>query len=327
MGNNARYLLEGFSSEEFFNFPNIINLEVFRGKCPCSCVHCPVGCVNVDKRTSRFGLKGVSEEILEKVVSEMKLFPHSTLRLHSVGDPILWDGLISALKYIKQSGVKSWLFTSLVTRDKNVVEKLAEYCDIVEVSVNSIDEDDYRQTKGINAYKQVVENIRYMSSYIHSNNLNTRLVVSRVQTDSDKNDSEFVKYWKDFGLVADAFVRKYHTYNDILENELRPVKKKTPCLVHWMRFNISCEGVVVSCFNELFRSDLRSDVILGDIRVSTIQQIWHSDYLSQIREAELKGYDNSSFDNDFPCRNCRSCQAYGNGNVTSECQINALNNK
>lgn len=317
------YTQQGFREERFFQFPNIINLEVFRGQCPCSCIHCPVGIVKPSDRLSQFGLNHVSKSILHKVTMEMKSFPHSTLRLHSVGDPILWDGLVCALEYIHEEGIKDWIFTSLVTEDSALLEALAQHCSIIEVSMNSIDADDYTKTKGIDAFDLVSHNIKELSQYINSNHLSTRLVVSRVQSLSVELDNAFVAVWKDTGLVDDAFVRKYHNYNNILDAGLNGFCKPS-CLVHWMRFNISCEGIAVSCFNELFRKELRNDVVLGDINKNSIYEIWHGEYMKKIRNAEMTGYDGSDFNTDFPCRICSYCQAYDPNGVTSEYQIDRL---
>lgn len=314
---------QGFAEEQYYQFPNIINLEIFRGECPCSCVHCPVGLLSAQERLSFFGLNSVSQEILAKVVSEMKRYSHSTLRLHSVGDPIMWDGLADAVKYIHKNQINSWIFTSLVVNDIEILKTLANHCSIIEVSINSIDDEDYKATKGIDAFKIVSHNLNWLSHYIKTNQLGTRLIVSRVQTTSIEKDNQFIETWKHSGLVDDAFVRKYHNYNNILEHESK-VTVKPPCLVHWMRFNISCEGLVVSCFNELFRKKIREDVIVGDLNKETIYDIWHGDYMRDLRKAELTGYNGSRFSPDFPCRNCLFCQAYDNKCITSEYQVKRI---
>lgn len=317
------YIQQGFAEERFFQFPNIINLEVYRGQCPCSCVHCPVGRVEPGNRSSYFGVNHVSKEILSKVINEMKSFPHSTLRLHSVGDPILWDGLVDSINYIHNEHVNSWIFTSLVTRNTKLLEALAQCCSIIEVSVNSVDAIDYKNTKGIDAFDIVTHNIMELSHYIISHNLSTRLIVSRVQSSSLETDNFFVKYWKDTGLVDDAFVRTYHNYNNIL-GEKHHISTKPSCLVHWMRFNISCEGIVVLCFNELFRKNLRKDVIIGNLNNNSIYELWHGEYLKKLRLAEKTGYKETDFRSDFPCRNCSFCQAYDAKSISSEYQIDRI---
>jgi len=314
----------GFAEEKFYEFPNIINLEVYRGACPCSCVHCPVGRVDTKDRQDRFGVKEISMDVLKKVITEMKAYPHATIRLHSVGEPILWSNIIPALKYVFDSNVRSWIFTSLVTNDTEILNALCDYCNIIEVSVNSINAEDYTNSKGIDAFEIVKNNIMYMAEYISKNNLNTRLVVSRVQSESEEEDKKFVDFWKETNLVADAFIRKYHNYNNLLEEKGTKCNNKVPCLVHWMRCSIAYDGTIVTCFNELFHPELRKDVVLGNIQEDSIYNIWHGEYFNMIRKAELNGYQNSQFAPDFPCRNCFSCQSYDGKRETSEHQVEAL---
>ena len=314
----------GFYNQKYYDFPNIINVEVFRGACPCECVHCPVGLVAPNDRGNRFGQAEIELPIFRKIIDEMSAWPHSTIRIHSVGEPVLWANLIPALEYLKKSPVRSWIFTSLVTKKKDILEALCNCCDIVEVSINSINAQDYRETKGIDAFNLVYENIQYMTNYIKEHQLKTRLVVSRVQSDSQEKDDEFVAYWKGSGLCADAFVRKYHNYNNLLDEKEDGVGKKVACLVHWMRFSIAYDGTVVCCFNELFHPRLRDDVVMGNICSESIYDIWHGEKFMKLREAELSGYAESEYADDFPCRNCFSCQAYDRKHETSEHQIEAL---
>ncbi|HCJ42030.1 SPASM domain-containing protein [uncultured Ruminococcus sp.] len=314
----------GFTEKKYYDFPNIINLEVFRGACPCSCVHCPVGKTPQAQRTERFGSNSISIERLEHVIQEISKWEHSTIRIHSVGDPILWDNLVPAIQLIHNYNVRSWIFTSLVTKDAFVLEALCKYNSIIEVSVNSVDAEDYKRTKGIDAFQLVKDNIAYMASYISKNQLKTRLIVSRVQSEDELRDNAFVDYWKQTGLVADAFVRKYHNYNNLLSSKNSEKQKCSSCLVHWMRFNIAYDGTVVTCFNELFHKVLRNDVVLGNIENNSIYEIWHSEKMAKLRAADLSGYKNNEYADDFPCRNCFSCQPYDGKRETSESQINKM---
>ena len=320
----SNYIELGFCNQKYCDFPNIVNLEVFRGMCPCECVHCPVGLVTPNDRSSRFSQAAIDLVTFRKVIDEMSAWPHSTIRIHSVGEPILWGNLLPALDYLKKSHVRSWIFSSLVTKSKAIPEALCNCCDIVEISVNSIDAEDYRETKGIDAFNLVIENIRYMSAFIKEQQLKTRLVVSRVQSDAKEKDDAFIAYWKDTNLCSDAFVRKYHNYNNLLDEKEGEVGKKVACLVHWMRFSIAYDGTVVCCFNELFHPKLRDDVVMGNILSESIYDIWHGDKFLKLRAAELSGYTTGDYLDDFPCRNCFSCQSYDQKHETSEHQIDAL---
>ncbi|MCP4368850.1 MAG: radical SAM protein [Deltaproteobacteria bacterium] len=313
----------GFVSTENFEFPRIINIEVFRGTCPCSCVHCPVGATEHKHRKERFGSRSIDLELYKKIIDEISEYSHAVVRIHSVGEPLMWVALGDVLKLHNQS-IKSWLFTSAVTSDMSLLETICDNTYIIEVSVNSTTPKDYEKTKGVNAFQKVCENISYMHDFIEKNGLPTRLIASRVQSTDKMKDKEFVQYWKSSGLVNDAFVRSYHTYNDLmgeLETEEIP-KKHEPCLVHWARFNISVEGYAVVCFNELFREPPNTSLIIGDVKKQTIAEIWQCGRLTSLREAELTGnYSNNSFVDTLPCKDCYSFQPVFGTRQTSEHQI------
>jgi len=266
--------------------------------------------------------------LFEKIVNEIAEYPDCVLRLHSVGEPILWDKLIAALKLAHDKSVKTWLFTCGVTRDKQLLHSICEYADIVEVSVNSSSPEDYRASKGLAAFNLVCENIEFLHQTIVENGYGTRLLVSRVETPTRSDDDAFIHHWKATGVVSDAFVRSYHTYNDLLpgisESEIE--EKKGPCLVHWARLSLNLEGKAVVCFNELFRISTDPATELGDIREQTIHEIWHGTLLNTLRHAETTGNYAGPARN-LPCRSCRYYQPLVPDRQTSEFQIEQLKNR
>jgi MoaA/NifB/PqqE/SkfB family radical SAM enzyme len=318
---------KGFRTKEEYDFPNIINISVLRGQCPCECAHCPVGSTPKDKRTEKFGNGLMDLDTFKKIADEVSKFNHSVLRIHGVGEPLLWKNLKKALAYAKEKGAKTWLFTSLVTNDRDLIEFIANNCSIVEVSVNSIDKINYRNTKGIDNYGLVVENIKHFSEFIKKNNLKTRLIASRVESLDKQYDNKFAEYWKNSRLVADSFVRSYHNYNNsIKDREKKEKRKPVPCLVHWTRFNIDYNGDAVVCFNELFRgAEADKTLVLGNVNRTSIQEIWHGGRLSLVRKAQLKGdYSLVNFTKNLCCVECKYCQPLNTDRTTSEYQIKQL---
>lgn len=319
----------GFESIQQYSFPNIVNVCVIRGLCPCHCIHCPLGIIPPIERHARFGKSVISLQLFKKIVQEMTTFSHSVLRIHGVGEPILWKELPHALRFASELEVRTWLFTCLVTEDTHLLEELVEYCNIIEISINSFDADDYRKTKKVDAFYLVKSNIELLSGIIKSKNLSTRIIVSRVESEDKQYDSNFVRYWKSSNLVNDAFIRTYHNYNSLLENRFQCKIPQiiSPCLVHWNRFNIDCDGTVVLCFNELFKGKHPYEsLILGNIETQMISEIWHCEKLNLVRRAQLeKDYSIVQFTDELPCVNCSSCQPLNqNGRNTSEYQVKSL---
>ncbi|MFX0063361.1 MAG: radical SAM/SPASM domain-containing protein [Candidatus Hermodarchaeota archaeon] len=324
---DQKYRKYGFKDYSLWLFPNIVNLCVLRGKCPCKCIHCPVGTISISERLEKFGDECVSLELYEKITNEMRIYPHTTLRIHGVGEPLLWDNLIDALKISKKLGVRTWLFTSLVTSNKEIIKKLVRYCDIIEISVNSRSRGDYFKTKGIDAFEVVCDNIKIMLSEKQEHDWGSRILTSRVESQHIGEDRAFIEYWKDTD-IDDSFIRTFHTYNDALENSLnKKAQNSICCLVHWSRFNIDCDGKAVLCFNELFKNKKAPDeMIIGDVTQNSIKYIWQSsDRLNKVRLAQLKqDYGIINFASYIPCIDCVSCQPIDGDRPTSEYQINLL---
>lgn len=325
MGKDVDFKSLGFRTQQEFEFPNIINIEVYRGDCYCSCVHCPVGTTEHSKRKERFGERGFDLELYKKIITEISQHPHSTVRIHSVGEPLMWGDLVDALRFTHDNGVRSWIFTCAVTSDAKKLEAICNNTDVVEVSVNNITPEDYRVTKGVNAFGVVSDNIRKMHDYIEEKDLTTRLIVSRVESLDKAADEDFVRYWKSSGLVSDAFVRSYHTYNEMIpELSGEGEHKHEACLVHWARFNISVDGYAVVCFNELFKPHVDPSLVFGDLRKQSIAKIWHGPELAALRRAELSGDYSALPFGDVPCKDCYSCQPLSGNRQTSEYQIRQL---
>jgi MoaA/NifB/PqqE/SkfB family radical SAM enzyme len=252
--------------------------------------------------------------------------PSATVRIHSVGDPVLWDGLPEAMAIARRNQVRSWIFTSAITPDKAVLDALIECASVVEVSVNSATREDYLATKGVDGFALVTANVERMSRNRNPGPA-ARLIVSRTQSGDPAADSEFVRFWQASGLVDDAFVRSFHSYNGLLSGGSCAAgdPKHEPCLVHWARFNIGVEGKAVVCFNELFRERLDPALVLGDVRQERIADIWRGPALTALRQAELTGhYGDLPFAAALPCPHCTACQPLFGHGQTSEHQIQKL---
>ncbi|HUT94268.1 MAG TPA: SPASM domain-containing protein [Thermoguttaceae bacterium] len=317
----------GFPSREAFEFPNIVNAEVYRSQCPCRCRHCPVGRTEPGRRAARFGQRGMDLGLFRKIVLEMARYPRRVLRVHAAGEPLLWDGLTEALASTRRCGVRTWLFTSAVTEDRELLAAVCASADVIEVSLNGTTREDYLATKGVDAFDLVVANLRHMRQRMRPETP-ARLIVSRVESLDAGADGRFVQLWKASGLVDDAFVRSYHTYNALLPElacARQPAPAHEPCLVHWARFNVSVEGKVVVCFNELFKEKLDQSLVIGDVRVQSIAEIWHGAALTALRRAELSGdYSALPIAGALPCPHCGSCQPLRGHRQTSEFQMRQL---
>ena len=166
----------GFLSKEAYEFPTIVNVNLLSGSCVCSCVHCPVGRIPQGKRATSFRCGSMSADVFKRTADEIAKHPGCVLRLHSVGEPLLYGFLSEAVRYTKKHNVKTWLFTSATIRSPELYRTLCENVDIIEISVNSTDRQNYIDTKGTDLFELVSENIDLMREIVLSEKLGTRLI-------------------------------------------------------------------------------------------------------------------------------------------------------
>ena len=308
--------------------PSIINVNVYRGNCPCCCIHCPVGITPPSQRINIFGESHMELNVFKSIIDQVKvIIPQPVIRIHSVGEPTLWKHLAEAIQYSHRNNVKTWLFTGATLKAPELYKVICENVDIIEVSINSVSRQDYLNTKGVDLFDTVLVNLDLMSKLPHK-----RLLVSRVESNDKDADEYFINYWLKSKKVEDAFVRSYHDYNQILKvgngteaninkNSSQQVKNES-CRVHFTRFNIDTDGMAVVCFNELFKQVRTADIELGNILQTPIIQIWQSRKLSQVRMAALtnnyKQYKN------LCCKTCKFCQPINAKQKTSEYQIDNM---
>jgi hypothetical protein len=309
-----------FNYHEAEKFPRIVNINVLKGRCPCKCVHCPVGKTKISDRKEVFGDTEMEIELFKRIALEIAEYKNCAVRIHSVGEPLLWTHLSEAARFLGEKNIQSWIFISAVTQDRELLKTLCDNLSIIEVSVNTINAIDYKSTKGTDAFPMVLSNIQFMSEYIKSHNLKTKLLLSRVETNDKEADKTFIEHWKNTGLATDVFIRDYHNYNNLLPN--LNCSTKEPCLALWARASIDCDGTMVCCFNELFKS-YSPDVVLGKLNAKTsIQKLWQCEKLRRIRECDACG-DFSSLNINIPCKNCTSCLSMKGDKDSSEKQLNS----
>ena len=308
--------------------PSIINVNVYRGNCPCNCIHCPLGVTPPSQRINIFGESHMELNVFKSIIDQVKaIIPQPVIRIHSAGEPTLWKHLTEAVQYCYENNVKTWLFTSATITAPELYKVICENVDIIEVSVNSTSKQDYLKTKGIDLFDTVLSNLELMSQFPHK-----RLIVSRVESGNKDLDKCFIDYWLRSKKVEDAFVRSYHDYNHILKTKsqieidtnkdrMQQIKDKG-CRVHFTRFNIDTDGMAVICFNELFKQARNSAIELGNVLKIPIMQIWYGEKLSQIRTSALT--DNYKKFPALCCRTCKFCQPINTDQKTSEYQINNI---
>lgn len=290
--------------------PEIINLGVFRGACPCRCVHCPVGLTTPPERASVFGRGALDVALFDRFCQEIEPLA-CTVRLHAVGEPTLHPGFRDLLGVVRGRGLvgRMWLFTCGLFAPA-LIPDLAQSIAIIEVSINSTGHEDYRQTKGVDAFGRVTANLERLQDRRVRLGSGARVVLTRVQGTPD-SDAAFVEYWRLRGF--ECFVRSRHSYSGILGGgQAGPQESRVAlpkCLVPWRRLNLDGtlvpgKIVAVDCFNVLFQRPERVPAAcrMGTFPDDGFAELWNNVHFEKRRALLMAGAATSS-----PCDRCVEC--------------------
>ena len=288
--------------------PRIVNLGIYRGACPCSCVHCPVGTIEPLNRTAVLGSGEVDVDLFGRFCADIRQH-HTMVRLHGVGEPVLHSRFEDLLQIIRDRELQDrfWLFTCGFMRE-DLLRPLVESLGIIEVSINSCTEDDYRATKGLGDFTAVVRNICRLQDEVARNKVGTRILLSRVESGTPA-DEEFTSYWRERGF--ESFVRSYHSYSGILTARGSAPQEtvKPKCLVPWRRFNLDGTLVpgqltAVNCFNSLFRHPTTIDpaALLGSYPDQSLDELWNNAGFHRLRRQLMRGERTGT-----DCDGCTEC--------------------
>ena len=83
----------------------------------------------------------------------------------SGGDPILYKDFLQVIDFCKEIDLKYSLITTLITNDKNLLEKIAKTAYRIHVSVDSLDRENYHKIRGVYGVDLVKDNIVFMQKF------------------------------------------------------------------------------------------------------------------------------------------------------------------
>lgn len=285
----------GFQSKEEAIFPPLVQLALMHYICNSRCKKCPVGLCNrgeldrtggeYDPKRRRFFPFG----LFPKIADEMGRHPWSILRFHGRGEPLLHPNYIEMISYAKKAGVGTVTsFTNAILLDNKKADEILDTgIDLMELSIDAYTEGLYREFRGTEYFRQVIDNAENFirTRNRRGNETKTRVIVSAVDCPEFQPEKEaFQKFWSE--RADEVIFRPYHTYGGRLPAiaACRP-DEIAPCAQLWTRFSVNPWGQVNACFN-----DWADTEIIGDLNEpsATIAGIWRCGKFKAIREASLK---------------------------------------
>jgi radical SAM protein with 4Fe4S-binding SPASM domain len=267
-------------------FPTLIDFEV-TNHCNLDCIMCPRDVMTRPKGLMDF-------EFFKEIIDQIP--PHTIEKswFHLYGEPLMHPQLPEMIQYaraktkIRELGVS----TNCVLLDKEKSRALLETpLDTIVLSIDGATRETYEKIRRNADFDTVLENAARFIEMRQEKGL-TRPAAWLQIVEMQENATEierFREYWEPLlGAADQIFVKNYTTFGGQVADRAnyyrRMPRTRLPCSFLWDYFVIYWDGRVTPCC-----FDVNGDLCIGDLRKSTIKEIWSSPELAEFRRIHLRG--------------------------------------
>ena len=253
--------------------PEIVQIES-TNICNAKCVFCPR-----DEMHRRQGVMDM--DLFKKIVDECATLGITHVRVHNYGEPFLDRQLVEKVRYAKARGIKE---VGMISNGSLITEELARGMidaglDAINISVDAAGKEVFERTRLNLDYDTVIGNVRTLARLRkESGRTHPKLILSFVRQNNSADEQAFIREWSQ---VADKIhITDLHNWAGTL-NAKSDVNY--PCYRLWLTFTVLWDGRVSLCC-----ADFDGRHILGDLRTSTIKEVWNSPAYRAVRRQHLE---------------------------------------
>ncbi len=278
-------------------FPTDLIIES-SGACNLSCKMCFQPFLKDKRAIMDFSL-------FRKILDEAAFYNLNSLKLSWRGEPLLNPRFQEMIRYSKQKGIKEVSFlTNASLLDKDTAKAILDAGpDQVIFSVDGLTKNSYEDIRSGADFGIVMDNIK---NFLSVAKLNRRRPFVRVQIvrygQPESEINSFIDYWKH--QVDEVAVISYVDYSYLQDNSLpnrEHVIGRLPCTSLWQRLAVMHDGSVTVCCH-----DVSARLIIGNLKDSSIKELWHSKKLNQLRSIHKR----KDLDSIGMCQLCRFPETY-----------------
>lgn len=253
--------------------PEIVQIES-TNICNAKCVFCPR-----DEMERRQGIMDMA--LYRRIVDECAELGIAHLRMHNYGEPFVDRALVEKVRYAKERGIPQ---VGMISNGSLLTEKAARGMieaglDAINISVDASGKETFERTRVGLKYDKVIGNVeRLLALRQEAGTSRPKLILSFVRQDNSEDERAFIEHWRN--RADKIHVTDLHNWAGTLHQQS---DVNYPCYRPWLTFTALWDGRVALCC-----ADFDGRTILGDLRTSTIREIWNSEAYRAIRREHLQ---------------------------------------
>jgi radical SAM protein with 4Fe4S-binding SPASM domain len=270
---SVRRVLLATGRDRARRLPDIVQIES-TNLCNAKCVFCPR-----DEMHRRQGVMAM--DLYKKIVDECAALGITHVRVHNYGEPFLDRQLVEKVRYAKDRGIAE---VGMISNGSLITEEIAAGMieaglDAINISVDAAGKEIFERTRVNLDYETVIGNIRTLARLRDElGRRRPKLILSFVRQDNSADEQAFIAEWT---KVADKIhITDLHNWAGTLHGRS---DVQFPCYRLWLTFTVLWDGRVSLCC-----ADFDGRNILGDLRTSTIAEIWNSPAYRDVRRQQLE---------------------------------------
>jgi MoaA/NifB/PqqE/SkfB family radical SAM enzyme len=269
----VRRLLLATGRDRAPHLPEIVQIES-TNICNAKCVFCPR-----DEMKRRQGVMDMA--LYRKVVDECVGLGIEHLRMHNYGEPFIDRQLVEKVRYAKARGVPQ---VGMISNGSLINEDVARGMieaglDAINISVDAAGQEVFETTRIGLKYDKVIAGIeRLLRIRGELGRARPKMILSFVRQDNSDDERAFIDHWR--ARVDKVHVTDLHNWAGTLNRE---ADVHYPCYRPWLTFTVLWDGRVALCC-----ADFDGREILGDMRTSSIREIWNGEAYLRVRRQHLE---------------------------------------
>ncbi|MFP4019703.1 MAG: radical SAM/SPASM domain-containing protein [Bacteroidales bacterium] len=255
--------------------------------CNLKCVMCP----NKDLPKSDKG--NMDFELYKKLIDEVKDYAYD-IALNHRGESLLHAGLFDMISYARENDLYVKLHTNATLLNRKNSEKLImSGLNLLSFSFDGYSKEIYENLRNGANFERTLKNIEEFVWLRENLKEETPYTVLEV-IDFENYPKEGLKKYEELG-VDELIIKKMHNWGGSLTSSEMVNRTPSACTFPWYSLTILWDGSVVLCPQDFF-----GVIRLGNIRDSTLKDIWNGEEIKYVRRKMAT----KNFDGLEPCNKC-----------------------
>ena len=269
----VRRLLLATGRDRARRLPDIVQVEA-TNICNAKCTFCPR-----DDMARRQGIMDMA--LYRKIVDECAHLGIRHVRMHNYGEAFVDKQLPEKIRYAKERGIAE---VGVITNGSLLGPEVARAVieaglDAINISLDAAGKETFESTRLGLKYDKVMANLEgFVRIRQELGRRRPKLILSFVRQGDSVEEQAFIDRWS---AVADkVHITELHNWAGTLD---QASDVSFPCYRQWLTFTVLWDGRVSLCC-----ADFDGRVVLGDLRTSTIEEVWHGEAYRRVRREHLE---------------------------------------